>query len=50
MLLDAALATQLVILYQKKKLIEPPGDDGQLTNHDNGVNQFDGNSLNTLRR
>lgn len=42
------LATQLVTLYQKRKLIVPSCDEGQLTNHDNGENQFDGNSFNTF--
>lgn len=37
------LATQLVILYQKMKLIVPTGDEGQLTSHVKGEKQLNGN-------
>jgi len=49
-LLVVTLATQLVIQYQKTKLIVLTCDKGHLTNHDNGENKSDGNSCSTVRR
>jgi len=47
-LLVVTLATQLVILYQKKKLIVPTCEEGHRTNQDNGKNQLAGSSLKTV--
>jgi len=47
-LLVVTLATQLVILYQKTKLIVPTCEEGHLTNQDNGKNQSLGSSLKTV--
>jgi len=47
-LLMVTLATQLVILYQKTKLIVPTCDEGHRTNQDNGKNQSVGSSLKTV--
>lgn len=49
MLLAATLATQLVVIYQNRKLIVP-SCKGQLINHDSGENQSGGNLSTTLCR
>lgn len=47
-LLMVTLATQLVIPYQKTKLIVPTCEDGYRTNQDNGKNQLVGSSIKTV--
>lgn len=47
-LLMVTLATQLVIPYQKTKLIVPTFEEGHWTNQDNGKNQLVGSSIKTV--